>query len=143
MKPAKKQKPKKEAPVKPALPEAQISFDSESPLGKVWRKKYFGRFSALSTVIFSLSLPQMDLKEFGETEAFLQGVAEEFLAFLEEKSQKNGSDTFGGLTFLVTKDGFLMQTACCPVKERIFLPAFSLTLSPEGKLLAVKKQKAE
>ncbi|MBR4288982.1 MAG: hypothetical protein IKT50_06065 [Clostridia bacterium] len=139
MKPVKKQKPKKEAPQKPTLPAAQISFDSESSLGKIWRKKYFGRFSSLSTVIFSLSLPQMDLKEFGETEAFLQVVAEEFLSFLEEKSQKEGEDAFGGLSFSPITDGFLIQAAFCPAKERNFLPAFSLTLSPEGKLVAVKK----
>lgn len=143
MKTAKKQKPKKEAPAKPVLPEAQISFDSESSLGKVWRKKHFGKISSLSTVIFSLSLPQMDLKEFGETEAFLQAVAEEFLSFLEKKSQAEAEDSFGGLSFSPTKDGFLMQAAYCSVKERRFLPAFSLSLSPEGKLLAVKKQKAE
>lgn len=133
----------KEPSLKTPLPEALFSFDSEGVFGKVYRKKYFGKFSFSSTVIFSLSVPHLDSPEFEETEKLLQDIAQEFLTFLEEKSKKETSDAFGGLSFSATKDGFLISAAFCSPKERLFLPVFSLSLSPEGRLLAVKKQKAE
>ncbi len=138
-----RKKQNKEQSLKTPLPEALFSFDSEGVFGKVYRKKYFGKFSFSSTVVFSLSLPHLLSPEFEETEKLLQDIAQEFLTFLEKKSRENKEDAFGGLSFSATENGFLISAAFCSPKERLFLPVFFLSLSPEGKLLAVKKQKAE
>lgn len=130
----KKKKIKKGPPPPVALPEETVSYFCESPFGKVFRRKMTGRLSSVSAVVFSLSLPELECDGFAEAKAVLDAVAAEYLSFLEEKSREEREPFFGGLHFSVTDSGFLLSQAFCPVKERSFVPAFSLSLSPEGRL---------
>ncbi len=136
-------KRKKEKKVLPPLLGETLSYYGESPMGKVYRRRFTGKFFHKATVVYSLSLPFLEGKNFEELKAFSEETARNFLAFLEEESKKEGEGKFGGLRFSLEENAFHISAAFCSIKERNFFPAATLYFSPDGKLLRVKKEKAE
>ena len=123
----------------PILPREQITFEKNTPWGKVFRKKYTGKITGEKAVVYSLSFPDSESEAFGEIRDLLGEILENYLLFLEEKSQNTEEDLFGGLSFSVEEDGFLLIAALCPLAERRFRPVARFTLTPEGSLQSVRK----
>lgn len=135
-----KRKKNPPSPLSP-LPEETVSYYGEHPAGTLFRRKMTGLFLGSRRVIYSLSLPHMESKAFGEAKAFLDGVAREYLAFLEEKSREGKAPLYGGLSFSPTKNGLTVTAALSPPDQREFFPVLTLFLGENGRLLSVKKEK--
>ena len=135
----------KQAKTLTPLPKETRRYWGQSPLGEVYSRIWNGKFSAKSTVAFSLALPEIDLPDFEETRNFLEKLRDEIVIFLSHKSQSEEDGvTFGGLSFQWEAHEILLSFCYGPFSQRIPHPIARLTLSNSGSLLKMisPKQKS-
>lgn len=102
-------------------------------------KKISGVVKGSGSIAYSFEIPCLRDEE---SQAYLEGLAENYLIFLEKESKKPCDFVrFGGLRFDHEGNALLLSAAFCPFSQRDFKVKARLFLDEEEKLYDIRTEK--
>lgn len=135
MKKKSKKKGKKAVLAPLSLPEEQLRTQTEGKI-PLRVRTVSGKWSAKSTVAWSISLPVMTHPE---DDAWLLRLRDAFLRFLLAEAEKERDEVwFGGMEWEKTATELILKTAYCPFSKREYRKRAVITCNDQGAVSRIR-----
>ena len=110
----------------------------KAPPLSFFEQKETGKFKGESTVVYSLTLPDLSKEEFQESLLFFEKIKENFLSFLEKESQKKREGVnLGTLSFQVKDNTLTLYSSYTPFEQKEEKAVAKIFFSPKGNITKI------
>jgi hypothetical protein len=131
---------------KKEMKKSQVPLGKEVRLGKesfsfgtVEKIRFSGKINGESTVSYSFCLPEF---ENPKTNDYFSHLRDAFFSFLTRAGETPSDKVlFGGLDWYGEEDRLILLGSFCPFEERHYRKVGTFTLSPQGEILKIRKEK--
>ena len=115
-----------------------LPANKKAPPLSFFEQKETGKFKGESTVVYSLTLPDLAKEEFQESRLFFEKIKENFLSFLEKESQKKQEGVNLGTLSFQTKDHTLtLYSSYTPFEQKEEKAVAKIFFSPKGNITKI------